>query len=414
MAAANGGPPDQIRSSRSTVLVALPPTATWCAAPADHRRAASSGYSFTPLDLAATDGSGQLKLDGSLPRTEAGRTRDRMPSASQLNDLYTLMQRDTTRGRGHHSGSIWCWAGPPRCPRVVGTAALSDFSLGDFGSPFVQAVVNYRAAALDAHPADVEDRPAGAARRGRPADRPGAAEGGRSAAAGPICVRVIADSTDLSLLEAFTRRIRRVRGTMRADVEVEGTWDSPRLKGFLNLQNASAQLPSLGVTYSRIDLSTRFSGDSIAIDTLQVRSGEGSLSASGGLRLEELTRPMFNLTFRARRFRAINQSRFLTLDATGPVTLTGPVHASRRLTGPHHRRPGRAALRRPDQQADRRSRQSGRLGPDRSRPDPHRESRRQFPEPVPRFAARSTTCSSPWARVSGCGRAKPTSSSTAT
>jgi hypothetical protein len=53
------------------------------------------------------------------------------------------------------------------------------------------------------------------------------------------------------------------------------------------------------------------------------------------LLVERLTRPIFDLTFRARRFRAIDDRRFLTLDASGTVVLTGPAwqpHLTGRVT----------------------------------------------------------------------------------
>jgi len=91
-------------------------------------------------------------------------------------------------------------------------------------------------------------------------------------------------------------------------------------------------VPGLGVTYHGANLLARLSGDSVTLDSLVVRSGEGTLRATGGLRLASLTRPVFDLTFRTRRFRAIDVRRFLTLDASGTATLTGPL-LHPRLTG---------------------------------------------------------------------------------
>jgi len=66
--------------------------------------------------------------------------------------------------------------------------------------------------------------------------------------------------------------------------------------------------------------------------TLRVNGGNGSVEVGGVLRLEELTRPILGLRMRANRFRAIADRRFLTLDATGNLELTGPVMQAR-LTG---------------------------------------------------------------------------------
>ena len=75
--------------------------------------------------------------------------------------------------------------------------------------------------------------------------------------------------------------------------------------------------------------------DWVTVDSLFARSGEGTLRSTGGLRLIRLTDPVFDLTLIARRFRAIDVRRFLTLDASGTVTLTGPVlqpHLTGRIT----------------------------------------------------------------------------------
>ena len=73
----------------------------------------------------------------------------------------------------------------------------------------------------------------------------------------------------------------------------------------------------------------RFQGDSVVLDNVTLRSGDGSLAITGSVRLEDLARPVLNLGFRANDFRAIDVSRFLTLDATGGLQLEGPLfHAN--------------------------------------------------------------------------------------
>jgi TamB, inner membrane protein subunit of TAM complex len=287
-------------------------------------------YDLAGVDLGATDGSGSMQLMGSVPRSGPGDLTVSVLGL-QLKDIYTMLQLDTTGVAGTIQLDL-AVGGTASAPTLRGTGAVADLSFGDLGSPFVQGIVNYGDRRLDANlllwktgqpvlrveaqlPLDLALKSV----RRRQVD-------------GPLSVRAIADSTDLSVAEAFTRNLRRVRGTLRADVEVGGSWQAPRLAGFIELSNASAQVPGLGVQYDRTGLRARLSGDSITIDSLFVRGGEGTLRASGGLRLEQLTRPVFNLTLRARRFRAIDVRRFLTLDASGMVVLTGPLFQPR-LTG---------------------------------------------------------------------------------
>ena len=287
-------------------------------------------YELAGAHLEATDGSGSVKVDGTIPRTKAGNLAVSVLGL-ELKDIYTMLQLDTTGVAGTIQLDL-AVGGTAAAPTLQGSGSVADLSFGDFGSPFVQGIVNYADKRLEANlllwktgetvlrveallPLDL------ALKTVR-----------RRQVEGPLSVRAIADSTDLAVLEAFTRNLRRVRGTLRADVEIGGSWQAPRLAGFVDLRDASAQVPGLGVQYDRASVQARLSGDSIAIDSFYVRSGEGTLRASGGLRLEQLTRPVFDLTLVARRFRVIDVRRFLTLDASGTAVLTGPV-LQPRLTG---------------------------------------------------------------------------------
>ena len=280
-------------------------------------------YLLNGVDLAATDGSGSVKLEGGIPRSGVANL-DVSIYGLQLKDVYTMLQRDTTGVSGSLQLDL-AVGGTAAMPTLRGTLTIADLSFGDFGSPFVQGVLDYSDRKLDANlllwktgqnvlrveanlPLDLALKSV----RKRTVN-------------GPLSIRAIADSTDLTVIEAFTRDLRRVRGTMKADLEVKGTWEAPRLNGFIDLQNASAQLAGLNVTWDRANLQAHLSGDSITIDSLFVHSGEGTLRASGAVRVAQLTKPVFDLTIRTRRFRAIDDRRFLTLDATGTVTLTGPV-----------------------------------------------------------------------------------------
>ncbi len=287
-------------------------------------------YELNQVSLAATDGSGSVDLQGAIPRSGVANL-DVTIYGLQLHDVYTMLQLDTTGVSGSLQLNL-AVGGTAAKPTLRGTLTVADLSFGDFGSPFVQGVVDYSDRKLDANlllwktgqnvlrveanlPLDLALKSV----RKRTVE-------------GPLSIRAIADSTDLAVVEAFTRDLRRVRGTMKADVEVSGTWEAPRLAGFIDLHNASAQLTGLNVTWDRVALQARLSGDSIAIDSLLARSGEGTLRASGAIRVEQLTKPVFDLTIRTRRFRAIDDRRFLTLDASGTVVLTGPV-LHPRLTG---------------------------------------------------------------------------------
>jgi translocation and assembly module TamB len=290
----------------------------------------SGRLALSPIQLTASDGSGLVRLTGSVPRTGPG-VLDVSAFGIDLRDVYALLELDTT-GIGGTAQLDFLVGGTAARPTLQGTGSFSDLSFGELGSPFVQGIVNYADRQLEA---DLlmwkTGQPVLRVEARLPIDL--ALESvRRRQVAGPIVVRVRADSTDLGVVDAFTRNLRRVRGTLRADVQVGGTWEQPRLGGRIAVHGASANVPGLGVSYQDVNAVAHLVGDSIIVDTLLARSGEGSLSATGSIWLERLTRPMFNLSFRARRFRSIDVRRFLTLDASGTVRLTGPLSGAH-LTG---------------------------------------------------------------------------------
>lgn len=67
------------------------------------------------------------------------------------------------------------------------------------------------------------------------------------------------------------------------------------------------------------------SGDSLIADSIVVRSGFGSATIGGGMRLERLTHPVLGLTLSAADFDLIDVPDYLTLRATGDVALAGPI-----------------------------------------------------------------------------------------
>lgn len=290
-------------------------------------------FDLSPIALDATDGSGSLHLTGSVPRTAPGALTVSALGVD-LNDVYALLELDTTGVAGTVQIDLEV-GGTAAKPTLRGTGTLSDLAFGDLGSPFVQGVIDYADKRLDANLLLWKTgEPVLRLEAQLPLDLALQSVPHRQVE-GPLSVRAIADSTDLAVAEAFTRNLRRVRGMLRANVEVGGTWEHPRLGGNVEILGASASVPGLGVTYSAVNARAHLSGDSITIDTLTARSGEGTLRVSGGLRLDQLTRPVLDLTLRAQRFRAIDARRFVTLDASGTVRLTGPIwqaHLGGRVT----------------------------------------------------------------------------------
>ncbi|MEA2712621.1 MAG: translocation and assembly module TamB [Gemmatimonadales bacterium] len=289
-----------------------------------------SAPAISPLTLRAEDGSGVIQVGGRLPGSSEGSLTVRLLGLD-MHDVYGLLQRDTTGIAGDIGVDVHL-GGTAEAPTMRGTMSVDAARFGDFQAPFVEGVVNYADRRLEANlllwrtgenMLQVETQlPLDLAFRGVKQRR---VEGP------PLLVHARGDSVDLAILEALTPAVSRVRGMLKADVNVTGTWSAPRFVGGLEIRGGAMSLPGLGVRYDGLHGSARFQGDSLVLKDVSLRSG-GSLGIGGSIFLEDLTRPVLDLDFRAQDFRAVDVRNFLTLSATGGLRLRGPLFHSL-LTG---------------------------------------------------------------------------------
>ena len=289
-----------------------------------------SAPSVSPVSLQTVDGSGLIRWAGTIPSEEPGAMSVEVVGL-ELSDLYGLMQRDTAGVDGELGMSLEI-GGTTRSPTFRGTARLSEGRFGDFRSPFVQGVLNYADRRLDANLnlwrtgeniLEVEAH--------LPVDL-GLTGVEQRQVNGPLLVRAQADSVDLGIMEALTPAIRRVQGRLQVDVEVQGTWDTPRLEGNVAIRDGSMEIPGLGVRYGSVNGGAVLQGDSALLRDVRITSGGGNLAVGGSIRLENLSRPLFSLDLRASQFLAMDIRNFLTLTGTGDLQLRGPLLGAR-LTG---------------------------------------------------------------------------------
>ena len=289
-----------------------------------------SAPAVSPLTLRAEDGSGLVQVGGRVPGSAPGSLVMRVLGLD-LHDAYGLLQRDTT-GVAGEIGLDMLVGGTAQLPTLRGTGTLDGATFGDFRAPFIQGVVNYADRRLETdlllwqtgeNVLGIESSlPLDLALRGvekRQVD-------------GPLSVHARGDSVDLGIIEALSPAVRRVNGVFSADVNVNGTWDSPRLAGLVDIRNGAMSLPGLGVRYGGLNGRARFQGDSLMLDNMALTSGGGTMAITGSVRLENLARPVLNLGFRANQFQAIDVRSFLSLTATGGLQLSGPFFQAR-LTG---------------------------------------------------------------------------------
>lgn len=285
---------------------------------------------LSPLLMVASDGGGRVEMLGTIPWDTEGELAIEALGLD-LRSLAALAQLTTNDVSGSVSlrASV---AGTRRSPLMRGALTVEDLIVGDARGPFVFAAMDYSNQHLQGR---AELWRTGQSVMSVDADLPvdlALVPLKDRRVEGPLVVRGVADSVELSLLEPLTRSIRNASGVLDADVRIEGTWARPALAGALEVKRGAFDMPSLNQRYSDIEMQLTLTGDSIVISQASATSGNGRLELAGNVRMEELTRPILDVDIRARRFRAINRPLFLSLTATGQLQLRGPA-AAPTLTG---------------------------------------------------------------------------------
>ncbi len=322
-------------SLRSEVLIdslaMLLPSEVWFLAQKARLMVSDSVVALDSTALESASGGAKLTLWGSVPRTGLGDlavSLDRIPLA----DAWALAQRDPAEISGVLSGTLTL-AGPARDPVMQGKAALQDAAFRGFRAPYLDGEFEYRARRLGGAFALWRggqrvlgislDLSLDLALRDAPKERK---------LPGPLSIRVRADSVDLGFVEAMVPAARQTGGRLSADLGIAGTWRGPELTGTVAVTDGAATFPALGVRHEGLYGRLTLRGDTIRVDTLSIRSGDGVAAAQGFVRLAELTRPMLDLRVRARDFRVVDVRDYLSFSASGEVALRGPVYGAT-LTG---------------------------------------------------------------------------------
>jgi autotransporter translocation and assembly factor TamB len=244
--------------------------------------------------------------------------------AFPLAGVYALFARDTAGVSGTVNLTVGI-AGTRRDPVYVGSIAMNNASFRGFRTPFLDGTLGYRDRRLDAalH-LRRSDEPILTVTAHLPLDLSLLPVAERQLP-DTLSLRALADSVDLSVLEALTPLVRDVSGVFSADARVQGTWRDPRLGGVVRIEGAAATIPELNVRYENIAGDFGLSGDTILVRSASASSGNGRMDVTGTVRLTELTHPVLALVIKGDRFKALDLKGNVTVAASGRVTLTGPV-----------------------------------------------------------------------------------------
>ncbi|MGB5761674.1 MAG: translocation/assembly module TamB domain-containing protein [Sedimenticolaceae bacterium] len=156
----------------------------------------------------------------------------------------------------------------------------------------------------------------------------GADKGGQRAIGGEIDV----DFPDLGLVSGFVPALAQVKGRLGLSTELAGTLDAPRVKGVLEIADASAQVPEAGIELTDVALAVRGDGGAPLRVQGQLSSGGGKLDIAGTVDMAAAAGPTVDLTLKGSDFQAVRLpealvlvSPDLRLEGGGPYHLSGKL-----------------------------------------------------------------------------------------
>ena len=127
---------------------------------------------------------------------------------------------------------------------------------------------------------------------------------------GSLEAQVSADSLPLEWIGLFLPedQIRNLRGVAGGSLRLTGSPSDPGLEGTLELSDVEAGITALGARFGPGAVGLRFQGDRLNLDSLRLRSGDGTLTGRGTVVFTSLSDPEFDLDMTARSFRAMATS----------------------------------------------------------------------------------------------------------
>ncbi len=98
--------------------------------------------------------------------------------------------------------------------------------------------------------------------------------------------RIVANFSNLGLLEAFVPDLANPRGTLSADLALGGTVAKPIARGTIQLAGGQVDVPEYGLELRQIELSAQSNGDGPFTVRGGARSGKGNVTIAGTLALD--------------------------------------------------------------------------------------------------------------------------------
>jgi len=140
----------------------------------------------------------------------------------------------------------------------------------------------------------------------------------------PMELTLAADSLPLAWVGLFLpdRTVRGLRGVLDGRVNLNGQPDDPALAGAMTVARLNVGFPHLGVRYDGGRMALRFEDHRVILDSLRIRTDEGTLSGSGAVTIARLDEPEYDLSLVADGFHAMRSSG-VDVTTSGRIQISG-------------------------------------------------------------------------------------------
>jgi translocation and assembly module TamB len=298
-------------------------TTTWVSARPSTIRWGGRGVEILALDLRQGT-RGRIYVNGLVP-TEGSARLDIEIAGLEVSHIVELLQSDIEA-----TGVLQVVArveGTTRDPRLRAALGVTGASYRGTVVPDLRARFTYSDEVLDAQAEMLRGTgtPVAVAEGVIPVNLALAGVTGPRLLDRPLEFELRADSLPLDVLPKFTDAISEVRGELVGVLTARGTPSSPELTGLMALDFASFRIVPLGVTLRDINGLLRLAGDTVVIDSL-VGHANGPIRVRGGIGVDELTRPSFDLRLVATNARVLDNDQG-RINADANIGIEGPFDA---------------------------------------------------------------------------------------
>jgi hypothetical protein len=301
-------------------------TIQWTAPHSGQFSWAGGGVSIDSLELRSNKGDGRIRVDGRVPGEGESDLQVRLERLPVEQIAGLLQDTSTALGLLNLDARL---QGTRTAPRLQGSTSLVSASLGGRSLPDLQANFAYADRQLEA---DAQLRraalPLMSARAEIPINLAISGVSGPRLLDSPMNIRVHADSLPLEALPSFSEAVADMRGIVRGDVTVVGTFDNPQLSGGVDIDVATLRVVPAGLALRNIVGTARMEGSTVRIDSIAVISGGGPIRLAGNVEVESLARPTFDLVLESDGAIVLDNERG-RIRSDAKLTITGPLDSAR-------------------------------------------------------------------------------------